>query len=67
LIACMGDAGEETAKVVIAGVFTGGATIVGIGDIRAGDGNGLLSSEGDAAESVGIRLSPWNRGASTPP
>ena len=42
MIACMGDAGEETAKVVIAGVFTGGATIVGIGDIRAEDGNDIL-------------------------
>jgi len=27
----------------------------------------VLSSEGDAAESVGIRLPPWNRGPSTPP
>ena len=43
MIACMGDAGEETAEVVTAGVFTGGATIVGIGDIRAGDGNGILA------------------------
>jgi len=43
LIACMGDAGEATAKIVTAGVFTGGATIVGIGDIRAGDGNGILA------------------------
>ena len=43
MIACMGDAGEETAKVVIAGVFTGGATIVGIGDIRARYGNSILA------------------------
>jgi len=43
LIAYIGDAGEETSGVMTAGVFNGGATIVGVGVIGAGDGNGILA------------------------
>jgi len=43
LIACIGDAGEETAGVVTAEVFTGRAAIVGVGVIGAGDSNGILA------------------------
>jgi len=76
MIACIGDtsaggvvgeAGDETAGVMAAGAFIGDVANSN-GACAAAEGAApVLSIEGDMAESVDIRLPPWNRGPSTPP